>query len=84
MYLEQIIIKNFRLFEALDLKLNSGLNILVGENDAGKTALIDSIRHVLGTNSSDRIYLTEDDFYSDANSLSIQLKFVDVEKYGLD
>ncbi len=82
MYLEQIIIKNFRLFEALDLKLNSGLNILVGENDAGKTALIDSIRHVLGTNSSDRIYLTEDDFYSDANSLSIQLKFVDVEKYG--
>lgn len=82
MYLEQIIIKNFRLFEALDLKLNSGLNILVGENDAGKTALIDSIRHVLGTNSSDRIYLTEDDFYSDANSLLIQLKFVDVEKYG--
>jgi len=82
MYLEQIIIKNFRLFEALDLKLNSGLNILVGENDAGKTALIDSIRHVLGTNSSDKIYITEDDFYSDANSLSIQLKFVDVEKYG--
>ena len=73
MYLEQIIIKNFRLFEALDLKLNSGLNILVGENDAGKTALIDSIRYVLGTNSSDRIYLTEDDFYSDANSLLIQL-----------
>lgn len=49
MYLEQIIIKNFRLFEVLDLKLNSGLNILVGENDAGKTALIDSIRHVLGS-----------------------------------
>jgi putative ATP-dependent endonuclease of OLD family len=82
MYLEQIVIKNFRLFEALNVKLNPGLNLIAGENDAGKTALLDAIRHALGTNSLDRVYINEEDFYKDQNSLSIQLKFTEIGKYA--
>lgn len=82
MYLSHIKIINFRLFEKLNLKLNPGLNILVGENDSGKSALIDAIRYVLGSNSNDRAYIAEQDFYNNSNELKIQLKFSDVDSYA--
>ncbi|MEJ1343681.1 MAG: AAA family ATPase [Candidatus Sedimenticola sp. (ex Thyasira tokunagai)] len=82
MYLSHITISNFRLFETLDLKLYQGLNVFVGENDSGKTALVDSIRYALGTNSSDRAYITEQDFYNDTNELKIQLKFSEVNAHA--
>ncbi len=82
MYLEHVSIKNFRLFQDLNIKLNKGLNILVGENDSGKTAIIDAIRYTLGTNSSERQFIDEADFFDDEVSLSIQLKFVDVDRHA--
>lgn len=82
MYLESISIKGFRLFSSMDLTLNRGLNILVGENNSGKTALVDAIRLVLGTNSSERSYVSESDFFEGVSSLSIQLKFVNVDKHA--
>jgi len=81
-YLSQIQIRNFRLFQKLDLKLNRGLNVLVGENDSGKTTLIDAIRYALGTNSNARTYIREQDFYDDANELKIQLKFSEIDVYA--
>ena len=55
MYLKRIRASNFRVFgdgtasPVLDWDLSPGMNILVGENDAGKTAVVDAIRHVLWT-----------------------------------
>ena len=80
MYLQQIRIKNFRIFDEFELTLNSGLNVLVGQNNSGKSSLIDAIRYVLGTNSHDRMYISEADFHRDSNHLSIELKFADVDK----
>ncbi|WP_218131597.1 AAA family ATPase [Paenibacillus sp. UNCCL117] len=37
----------------LILVLNKGLNVLIGENDAGKWTVIDSIKFVLLTQSRD-------------------------------
>ncbi len=82
MHLEQVTITNFRLFKNLDFKLNPGLNVLVGENDSGKTALIDAIRLVLGTNSSERAFITESDFHDDEANLSVQLKFADLDRHA--
>lgn len=82
MYLERVSIKGFRLFENLDLVLNPGLNVLVGENDSGKTSLIDAIRHVLGSNSSERAFISETDFHENADTFSIQLKFSKVEAHA--
>ena len=62
--------------------MNKGLNVLVGENDSGKTALIDAIRYVLGTNSNDRAYISEQDFHDSCTDLKIQLKFSDVDAHA--
>ena len=69
MYLKRIRANNFRIFgdgtvaPGLDWSLARGLNILVGENDAGKTAVIDAIRHVLWTTSYEFVRLLETDFH---------------------
>ncbi|MCT9074870.1 ATP-dependent nuclease [Cupriavidus gilardii] len=69
MYLKRIRARNYRAFgdgtstPALDWELNPGLNILVGENDAGKTCIVDSIRQVLLTTSYEPVRLFEQDFH---------------------
>lgn len=69
MYLSEVYIENFRIFGAeeekkhLRLKLGPGLNVFVGENDSGKSAIVDATRHVLWTTSQDYHRLTEDDFH---------------------
>jgi len=81
-YLERISIANFRLFEQLDIVFNKGLNVLVGENDSGKTALVDAIRYVLGVRSSEPTYVAETDFRDDSDSFYVQLKFTDVDAHA--
>lgn len=47
MKISRIKIKNFKCFEAFDLVLNDGLNILVGNNDAGKSTILEAIHLAL-------------------------------------
>jgi putative ATP-dependent endonuclease of OLD family len=47
----------------LHIKLNPGLNLLVGENDSGKTAIVDAIKYVLLTQSYEYYRLEDEDFY---------------------
>lgn len=51
MYLSSIQIKNFRCFDdqVHTIEFNPGLTVLVGENDSGKSAILDAIKIVLGT-----------------------------------
>ncbi|TVL95970.1 MAG: hypothetical protein CV087_24025, partial [Candidatus Brocadia sp. WS118] len=44
MFLKKFEIKNFRCIKQATLNLNAGLNILIGENNSGKTAIIDALR----------------------------------------
>jgi putative ATP-dependent endonuclease of OLD family len=76
MYLGKIQIENFRQFESVDLLFQSGLNLLVGENDSGKSSIIDAIKFVTGTHSNDWIKLTKDDFYIDGTTRATELKIV--------
>lgn len=39
-YLEKIVLKNFRCFEKLEVTLDKMLTVVVGANGAGKTSLI--------------------------------------------
>jgi len=75
MYVSELHIQNFRIFETLKLSLNPGLNVLVGENNSGKTALIDAIRLTLDTNSAEWTRIVESDFQNSSDTLSIKLKF---------
>lgn len=69
MYLARLEIENFRIFGSkadnahLSLDLSPGLNLLVGENDSGKTCVVDAVRFVLGTNPSEYNPLAEEDFH---------------------
>ncbi len=70
MFLSELKIWNFRKYGSngsgapgLHLKLNKGLNLFVGENDSGKTAIIDAIKFVLQTQSFDYQRLEEEDFF---------------------
>jgi len=80
MYLSLIKIDNFRKFESLEITLSPGLNLLVGENDSGKSTIIDAIRFVLRTRDYEWLRLTRDDFHvtsagERANKLRIECQF---------
>lgn len=85
MYLAEVYAENFRIFgseaddKALRLVLQPGLNALAGENDGGKSAIIDAIRFCLWTTSQDYHRFTADDFHCGAGgrvtTLRIRCKF---------
>ena len=64
MYLKSLNLNNFRKFQNLQVEFTKGLNLLVGENDAGKTAIVDAIKYVLNTQSFDYIRPSYEDFFN--------------------
>lgn len=46
-YIESLHIEGFKKFVTLDVKFNKHMNILVGENEAGKSTILDAIKTVL-------------------------------------
>lgn len=78
MYLSQVRASNFRLFHDFRLDLNPNLNLIVGENNSGKTALVDAIRYTLDTNASEWTRIRESDFRKGQTSFTIHLKFEDI------
>src|SRR5665648_194683 len=88
MYLYNIKLWNFRKFGRevdfdikkpnLDLNFRKGLNVLIGENDTGKSAIIDAIKLLLKTHSYEWLRVIDDDFYNDTNRFRIELTFEDL------
>jgi len=66
MYLAELDVTNFRCLKDLHVEFQPGLNVVLGENNAGKSALLDALRHVLNVGWYRReIYFSEDDFWHD-------------------
>jgi len=80
MYLAHIKLENFRIFQDCSIDLLPGLNLIVGENDAGKTALVDAIKIALGTLSNDWSRVDNQDFYNDTESFSIICTLKDISQ----
>ena len=70
MILKKLKLWNFRKFKTngddpgLVVEFHNGLNALVGENDAGKSAIIDAIKLVLQTQSGEYIRVVDEDFHT--------------------
>ena len=71
MFLEKVEYYDFRKYKStegfagLTVNLNKGMNLIVGENDAGKTAIIDGIKLLLGTLSDEYDKIIDTDFYTE-------------------
>lgn len=74
MYLSKISIKNFRAIENLEVQFNRGITILTGENNVGKTAIMDALRLVtLHSSDYDALRITIDDFHDDNIEAPIEI-----------
>lgn len=82
MYISELKLWNFRKYGKSDWVLdkphllvpfNQGLNVLIGENDSGKTAIIDAIKLVLKTHAYEWIKVEDTDFYYDSSKLRIEI-----------
>lgn len=82
MYISELKLWNFRKYGGDDFDLakphlvvpfKKGMNVLIGENDSGKTAIIDAIKYVLKTNAYESIRIQQDDFYNDKEQLRIEI-----------
>ncbi|MCK9317288.1 MULTISPECIES: ATP-dependent nuclease [unclassified Methanoculleus] len=85
MYLSELKLWNFRKHgigggsiesspPGLTIQFHEGMNVLIGENDSGKTAIVDAIRYTLGTQSREWIRLDESDFHTESGHRAEELK----------
>lgn len=69
MIISELKIYNFRQFKSvngvpgLEITFHKGLNALIGENDSGKSAVIDALKLILLTQSNEYIRPSDEDFY---------------------
>ena len=83
MYISQLSLWNFRKYGSQSFEISNpdlivpfhnGLNVLIGENDSGKTAIVDAIKLVLKTHSYEWIKVEKDDFIT--MNLNLGLNFL--------
>lgn len=66
MYLERLQLKGFRSLADATITFQPGVTVLVGENNAGKSNVMDAIRHLTAPLDGKRdLYLQRDDLYRD-------------------
>ena len=76
-------IRNFRKIKELSVTFPKGLTVIVGENNAGKTALIDALRLMLfSSREFESLRLNEDDFRrgSEKAPIEISCTFCDLDE----
>ena len=82
MWLRELHIRNFRKIDALTVNFPRGLTVLIGENNSGKTTVIDALRLMLFSSQDfDSFRLTEDDFRTgtDYAPIEISCRFTGLE-----
>lgn len=88
MYLSRVEIENFRIYgqdsEKLSLELRAGINLIAGENNSGKSALMDALRLALGTRDHETVRVTPYDFHiksgKAAQKFTIRCTFTDLDE----
>jgi len=68
MFLKKFKIKNYRCIKDATIDFNKGVNILIGENNSGKTAVLDALRVCLSYGKQQReIWVSSNNFHLDKN-----------------
>lgn len=98
MYIDKIKFSNYKQFRNLELKFNPKRNILIGENGAGKSSILEAISYVLGASVRDiennglqtlfnvetiKAYLESDKKYEDLPELIVELFIANNSQYKI-
>lgn len=91
MYVKNLKLWNFRKYGQdgefrldtpnLSLDFNPDFNVLVGENDAGKSAIIDALKIIFKTHSFEWIKIEPNDFYKEKERLRIEVRLEDLNEF---
>jgi predicted ATP-dependent endonuclease of OLD family len=73
MYLKQIKLKNYRLFDDVDIMFQHGMNVLIGKNSTGKSTFLEAIDFLLSNNNAN-IPMEEIIPYRKRNIQTIQVR----------
>lgn len=69
MFLKKFKVKNYRCIKNASIDFNKGVNILIGENNSGKTAVLDALRVCLSYGKQWRdIWVSASNFHLDKNN----------------
>ena len=76
MYLGNLMIEGYKNFcESFEIRFSKGLNVLVGENSTGKSAIIDVLRLLLQENEFGRSLVSDKDFHTPFNEPKSPVNF---------
>jgi predicted ATP-dependent endonuclease of OLD family len=73
MYLKQIKLKNYRLFDDVDIMFQHGMNVLIGKNSTGKSTILEAIDFLLSNNNAN-IPVEEIIPYNKRNTQTVQVR----------
>lgn len=77
MRIRELRIKNFRKIKDLTVAFPKGLSVIVGENNTGKTTIIDALRLMLiPSRDLDALRITEDDFRNGTDGAPIEISCI--------
>jgi len=81
LYISKVTIRNFRIFDdkGITVYFKKGVNAVIGENNSGKSALIDALRLAFSTTSYRKeIYFNTFDFHVDCRGIRSNEAFIDI------
>lgn len=78
MFLKKFQIKNYRCIKDASIDFNKGVNILIGENNSGKTAVLDALRVCLNYGKQRRdIWVSVNNFHLDKNNPDAKIEDIE-------
>jgi len=81
-FLKRFAIKNYKCIKDASIDFNEGVNILIGENNSGKTAVLDALRLCLSYGKQWRgIWVSVDNFHLDKNNPDADIEDVEFHLY---
>ena len=82
MFLKRFEVKNYRCIKDASIDFNEGVNILIGENNSGKTAVLDALRVCLSYGKQWRdIWVSVNDFHLDKNDPDADIADIEFHLY---